>query len=92
MKSLGIRSTHKIKMLTRLFKERRELTATDFICSNGNQYLGELERRGFVTRVKRERGIKFAYIEDSQKPKVAKYLKSFGVLVDNQDEVQESRN
>jgi hypothetical protein len=88
--------SHKVGILKRLHQEKAMLTATDFgFISNPNQYFVELENLGLIKSewgLKGNARVKLRFIEPQQNPKVVKYLKSFGVIEDNQDEVQESQN
>jgi len=85
--------SHKLGILKKLYQGKEKLTATDLSqISNPNQYFCTLENLGLITSewgLKGNARVKYRFIEPQQNSKVVKYLKSFGVIEDNQDEVQE---
>jgi hypothetical protein len=80
-------TTHKLRILKRLYNSEDKLTATDFsYVSNANQYFCELEDEDLITSEWGKKGdarVKFRYVAYHQKDAAKVYLDNFG----NSDQV-----
>ena len=74
--------THKYNILKKLYDTGLKLTATDFsYCSNGNQYMVELENQDLITSewgTKGEARVKLRFINLDQIDRVKNYLDNMG--------------
>ena len=88
-------STHKYRLLKKLYDTELKLTATDFsYVSNANQFFVELENQGLITSEWGKKGkakVKLRFVDVDQRIKAKKYLDNMN-MSSNQDEVQESRH
>ena len=84
-------TTHKLRILKRLYDTGGKLTATDFhYVSNANQYFCELENEDLITSEWGKKGdakVKLRFVAPHQKKAVREYLANFG---SNNDENRDS--
>jgi hypothetical protein len=71
-------STHKYRLLKKLYDTELKLTATDFsYVSNANQFFVELENQGLITSEWSKKGkakVKLRFVDVDQRIKAKKYL------------------
>lgn len=71
------KNSHIYSILKKIYSSNKKLTATDFNCSNANQYLVELEAKGLIIREWKQKGgtrAKFAFVSHEMKEKVLAFL------------------
>lgn len=75
-------STHKYRLLKKLYDTELKLTATDFsYVSNANQFFVELENQGLITSEWGKKGkakVKLRFVDERQRTKAKKYLDNMG--------------